>query len=471
MTVKHYDKEISLILESFHKILEHVEEGIHIVDFNGVTCLYNKAMSDIEGFTSEQVIGKHLLEIFPDWQIENSTLLTVLSTGEPIYAMNQQYLNLKGKHITTLNTTLPLKSKGQIIGAMEIARNLTTVSHMSAQIIALQQALFKPNAEAKIKKQYDFNQMIGNTEIFDKARKAAIFAAASQSNVLLFGETGTGKELFAQSIHSGSRRCEKPFIAQNCAAIPETLLEGILFGTTKGAYTGAVDRPGLFEQANGGTLFLDEINNMPISLQVKLLRVLQEKVVRRIGGLKEVPVDVRIISATNELPEILLAQGLLRRDLFYRINVLYIPLPSLSERKSDISLLAKYFISHYNDILEKNVEDIDPDFLGHLMNRRWLGNVRELQNVIEVAMNATPNEERVLKANKFLPEMIFPSDLQSLDTEVVVTDLNGTVEAYERKLILQALLNANYNVSKAARALNVSRQNLQYKINKYKLEL
>ena len=297
-------------------IFNAIEEGIHIIDYSGRTILYNKAMEEIEGLSQKQVIGKHLLDLFPDWTRENSTLLTVLESGKSIVNREQNYLNFRGKNIRTINTTLPIVENGKTIGAVEIAKNITMVNDMSEQIIELQQKLIKPLKKEAGIRHYHFEQLIGKNDKYLEAIKIAKRASKSISSVLIFGDTGTGKELFAQSIHYGSERNVRPFIAQNCAAIPETLLEGLLFGTSKGSFTGAQDRPGLFEQADGGTLFLDEVNSMSWALQAKILRVLQENYVRRVGGNRDIPVDVRIIAATNEDPELLIQAGQFRKDLY-----------------------------------------------------------------------------------------------------------------------------------------------------------
>ena len=467
-------------------ILNNIEEGVHIVDGHGITRVYNRAMSEIEGFEKEHVVGKHLLAVFPDWTSQNSTLLTVLSRGVPIENKQQHYVNLKGRHITTLNTTLPIYDDETLIGAIEIARNLTTVSHMSEQIIALQQQLLMPKRDVVVQEHYHFQMLTGLSEIYVKAKETAIMAAKSTSNVLIYGETGTGKELFAQSIHYGSDRSDKPFIGQNCAAIPENLLEGILFGTMRGAFTSAVDRPGLFEQAQGGTLFLDEINSMPISIQVKLLRVLQERKIRRVGGLKDIPVDVRIITATNEHPDILLKEALLRRDFYYRINVIYIAIPKLSQRRSDIPLLVKGFLAKYAKQYRKKVNQLSEELMADFLEYQWVGNVRELQNFIEVGVQSLSEEELILghehlplhlnallKQDYPLINQPFQGDdnsetikYQVANEKVQCNDLNAYLSLVEADLIKRALKKYNGNISKTALALNVSRQTLQYKIKR-----
>lgn len=467
--------ENKLISASMQKILHDIEEGIHIIDAKGVTRVYNKAMEKIEGLGRVQTIGKHLLDVFPNWTIENSTLLTVLDTGKPLKLQKQSYMNLKGENISTINTTYPIIINDKIIGAVEIASNTTKVDHMSSKILDLQQRLLSPEIKAdKAVHGYTFDSMIGQDRHFISCIKLAKNATRSSSSVMIFGETGTGKELFAQAIHHGSERGDKPFIAQNCGALPENLLEGILFGTSKGGFTGAVDRPGLFEQANGGTLFLDEINSMDRPLQVKLLRVLQESYVRRVGGLKDIPIDVRIVAASNESPSALLSSEAFRNDLFYRINVISIHIPPLRKRVEDIKLLANYFVDTFNEGLNKDVWMISQELMASFEKYPWQGNIRELRNFIETAMNLV-GDEHVLSI-EHLPayyEELLDYGL-NLEPDLAV-DLSEGLPAYlmqvERQILEKAMYEADYNVSKASLALRVSRQNLQYKLKKFNIQM
>jgi len=462
-----------LILASMQKILHDIEEGIHIVDVDGVTRVYNKAMEKIEGLGRAQTIGKHLLDVFPNWTIENSTLLTVLKTGKPLQLQKQSYMNLRGQKISTVNTTYPIMLNEKIIGAVEIASNTTKVEHMSSTILDLQQKLLNPVAHnGEGLNSYTFDSLIGQDKTFLNAIKLAKTASKSSSSVMIFGETGTGKELFAQSIHNESSRSGQPFIAQNCAALPENLLEGILFGTSKGGFTGAVDRPGLFEQANGGTLFLDEINSMNPSLQVKLLRVLQESYVRRVGGLSDVPIDVRIIAASNELPKELLNSSSFRNDLFYRINVITIQIPPLRNRPEDVKLLANYFIDEFNDKLSKDVWMMSEDLMLHFENYPWRGNIRELRNFIETAMNLVADEHVLSKEHLpvYYEELLdFSHGLDRTSNVDLSEGLNPYLESLERNLIEQEFVLQERNITKTAEKLKLSRQNLQYKLKKYEL--
>lgn len=456
-------------------ILHHADIGIHVIDNNRKTVIYNDVMAKLEGLEKEQVLGRDILDIFPSLNEETSTLIKVLHSGDPILNSTQTYLNYKGQRITTINSTIPLyNDDNEIIGALEISNNITHIKNLSDQLIELQSELkskksLSKNPKDKIRK-YNFQDIIGVSEAILKAKKIAKKASNSNSSVLIYGDTGTGKELFAQSIHYGGIRANKPFIAQNCAAIPEALLEGILFGTEKGGFTGAIEREGIFEQANGGTLMLDEINSMSLPLQAKLLRVLQEGYIRRVGGTKDIAVDVRIIATTNEPPFESLKKGTLRKDLFYRLNVIFIHIPSLTERKEDIPILVDHFISKYNRILGKKVEAISNDVLNQFMAYTWPGNVRELANVIEGAMNIVDEGESILTKNDFISSMHIIKSMSyrnPFEFESRNRSLPVILEEIERDLVLSALENNNYNITKAAQELGIKRQTLQHKMKKF----
>ncbi len=468
----------NVLMTILQKILESIDEGVHVIDRNGFTILYNKSMAELEGMSIDEVMGQKFLYVFPDMDTESSTLLKVLKTEKSILNQSQVYLNKQKKKITTINSTIPLYYEDEIIGAVEIARNITKIKELSDEIMRLQQSLIKP-ASTKKKNQisyYTFENLKGESPSFLKALRMARKAAKSSSSVLIYGETGTGKELFVQGIHYASERKEHPFIAQNCAAFPESLLEGILFGTTKGSFTGAIDRPGIFEQANGGTILLDEINSMGIDLQAKLLRVLQEGYVRRVGGLKDIPVDVRIIATPNEAPEDLLFQNIIRKDLFYRINVINIVIPPLRERKEDIDTLTEYFINKHNRALGKTIKGIENECKEAFHQYGWPGNIRELENAIEGAINLTVSETE-LKKDDF-PEYLFreaekkfAQAQNSLHFEVdTPSHLNELMEKIEVTYIKKALATTNGNISQAANQLGIKRQTLQHKIKKFKMQ-
>ncbi|MGM0378939.1 MAG: sigma-54 interaction domain-containing protein [Bacillota bacterium] len=461
-----------LINQRMKNILRYVNEGIHIVNSEGKTIYYNKAMEKIEGINRKKVLNKHVLDIYPNWKKENSTLLTVLKYGNEIVKKKQSYINLKGEKINTINTTLPLYENEKVVGAIEIASNYTEVSNMSNQIIDLQKKLVDGAKDDDFNHQYyTFDDIIGRDKNFLKALKYAKKASQKSSSVLIYGETGTGKELFAQSIHSASDRKNKPFIAQNCAAIPNSLLESLLFGTKKGSFTDAKDRQGLFEQADGGTLFLDEINSMSKELQAKLLRVLQEKYIRRIGGQKDIPIDVRIIAATNTKPNELLENNTLRKDLYYRINVVGIYLPPLRERKTDIDVLVNHFIDEFNEKFSKDIWMISEEVKRLFKNHKWDGNIRELENVIESSMNFVDFDHVIRKEH--LPPHFLDKCRSNKKQESILIDEIGKLpdflDGLEKKIIKKQYKKNNENTTQTAKDLGVSRQSLQYKLNKYDL--
>lgn len=475
-------KKEQLLLQCVQNILHEIEEGVHIIDDTGRTVLYNQAMEAIEGLEQDKVVGKHLLDVYPGWAVENSTLLMSQRLRAPITKDIQNYVNFEGRSITTKNITFPVFDPDQrLIGSIEIAKNYTNVSRMSDQIQSLQTRIASASESQQVTeyKYYQFDDIIGRDKELLKAVRYAKKAAESDSSVLIQGETGTGKELFAQSIHSSSKRRNKPFIAQNCAALPDTLLEGILFGTTKGSFTGAENKAGLLEQANGGTLFLDEINSMSEALQAKLLRVLQEGYVRRVGGNKDIHIDVRVIAASNVDLLQMLKENKFRKDLFYRINVIHINIPALRERKEDIPLFIDYFIRYYNKHLGKDVWMIANDLKELFMTYSWRGNVRELKNFIESSMNLIDDEHVVTREH-------LPGHMEDLlgikrsieDFDVFEDfvhfseddDLNAQLEKLERALINRYLKRNHGNLSKTAIQLKISRQNLQYKLKKFGIE-
>lgn len=239
---------------------------------------------------------------------------------------------------------------------------------------------------------FTFDHIIGDSKAIQSIITEGKRVIRTSSSILLVGETGTGKELFAQSIHNESQRSTKPFISQNCAAIPDTLMESLLFGTNRGAFTGAIDKSGLFEEANGGTLLLDEINSLSPALQAKLLRAIQEKTIRRIGGTQEKEIDVRIIATINEDPLEAITHNRLREDLYYRLSVVTLCLPPLRERKEDIPALVQHFIEKYNIQFGLSVTDVDVHVREFLYAYDWPGNVRELEHIIEGSMNLVEDE-------------------------------------------------------------------------------
>lgn len=450
-------------------ILNELNEGIHVIDAQGNTIIYNQKMMELESMQRDEVLNKHLLDVFQFHEGQDSTLLQALKGKKTTY-LKQSYFNDKGKQITTINKTFPIMEGGKCIGAIEIANDVTNVERM-----------INDNLNKKGNTRFTFDSIIGTSlatkEVLDNAQKAS----RTSSSVLIVGETGTGKELFAQSIHNASARSSGPFISQNCAALPDTLIESLLFGTTKGAFTGAIDRPGLFEQAEGGTLLLDEINSLSPLLQAKLLRVLQERVFRRIGDMKDKEANVRIIATMNEDPIDAIANNHLRRDLFYRLGVVTIFIPSLRERREDIPLLVDHFIQKYNRLFHMKVQTVCDDVKAFCMSYDWPGNVRELENVIEGAMNLAEHEQ-VLHYSHLPLNSLMRNARAKIESPLALSSswsaplaeksgerLKPQMAETEKTFILKIIEKNGGNLSKSAAELGISRQSLQYRLRKYQL--
>ncbi|WZL74312.1 sigma 54-interacting transcriptional regulator [Clostridiaceae bacterium 35-E11] len=450
-------------------------DAILIVDNKGkivYSARYNPRFD--EDFYNK-IINTNYLEAYPTLASEESTITQCLAQGAPVYKNNQVFYDYAGRLFNTQNLTIPIIQSGKVLGAVELSKDITRIQDLSEKHKKVQsvEAYLIKNANHNRKysnAKFRFEDIITqNREMLENINKAKLIAD-SPSSVLIYGETGTGKELFVQSIHNQSSRRSMPFIAQNCAALPETLFESILFGCVKGAFTGAEDKQGLFEIADGGTLFLDEINSMSMNLQAKLLRVLQDGVVRRIGDAKDRKVDVRIIAAMNMEPMDAINKRYIREDIFYRLSVTSIKLTPLRKRKEDIPLFVDYFIKKYNTVLKKRVKGISKEVETLFYIYHWPGNVRELQHVIEGAMNIVKGGNIEMKhlpvyLSETAENVSFYEEIEDIQP------LNEVVEVVEKKMILKALEKAGGNVSKAGKLLNLPRQTLQYKITKYKIEI
>ncbi|MDH8679226.1 sigma 54-interacting transcriptional regulator [Fusibacter bizertensis] len=467
-----------LTLEHVKIMLEYISDGVQIVDGKGnlIYCNHNSALLD--DINIEESIGKHITEIYPSLKEDESTLLKVLTTQLPILNREQTYRTYKGKSIATINSTLPIINDGVVAGAIEISRDITSYKELSEKVIDLQSKVAGKNSEElgtnrMLKHGFRFEDIITAHSEFNRVKAIAMKAATTDIAVLIYGETGTGKELLTQAIHNNSRRKNKPFIAQNCAALPGSLLEGILFGTVKGGFTGAVDRPGLFELADTGTLFLDEINSMPQELQAKLLRVLQDGKIRRIGDTKERLVDVRIVAATNIEPNLAIDLGLIRRDLYYRLNTVTLWIPKLSDRKEDIPLLTKYFIKKYNGLLYRGIKGTTPEVMKLFLNYPWEGNVRELEHVIEGAVNFVDGDLISIEDLPYNLKKYYEKNNEKPSDKTVIDPDEGLIASLykaEIELIHHAMIQSEGNIALAARLLKIPRQTLQYKLKKYKIE-
>jgi arginine utilization regulatory protein len=475
----------------FLPVFDAFDEGIIITDTDGHIVFYNEAQAAIDDLRPGKVIGNRITDIYRlDWR--DSMIFQCMEAKAPIIGRLFFYRTRQGKLANTIHSVFPLHADGALVGAVCFVKNYNLLEKVMSGVSTL-----SPNTPPEMANgtRYQFTDIVGVDKNFLHALTMARLAAETNSPVMLFGETGSGKELFAQGIHNTSPRKKKPFVGINCAAIPDTLLEGLLFGTVKGAFTGAVDKQGLFEQADGGTLFLDEINSMPIGLQSKLLRVLQEKKIRRVGASGEVPVSVKIISSVNIPAHRAIRERQLRMDLFYRLAVVYIAIPPLREQPEGIETLTRHFIFKNNLALDKQVRGVSEPVMQFFRSYHWPGNVRELEHLIEGAMN-TIGPLTTLRISHLPPHLLLdqvrdedpplnalPAEPSKKETDEAagiptaemarpgtgVRDLRQQRQEKERKMIDEALTAAGGNVSKAARMLNVSRQLVHYKMRKYGL--
>ncbi|AOT70756.1 sigma-54 interaction domain-containing protein [Geosporobacter ferrireducens] len=437
-------------------------DGAIITDEKGVILYYSNFRTDLYDLKLKEIVGKTILEIHPEMKEEDSSIMKVLKDGVPIYDHIETLTTPHGQEITNIYSTLPIIQNGKIIGAIDLSRCIAEGNQRKNIVLPKYEVDGSENL-------YHANDIITTSSKMKGIKQLIPRIANTDSSVLIYGETGTGKELIAQSIHTGGNRISKKFISQNCAAIPTTLLESILFGTVKGSYTGAEDRPGLFESANGGTLFLDEINSMDMVMQVKILKAIEEKKITRIGDNKPIYVDVKIISAVNEDPYGCVKLKKLREDLFYRLNTVQIDIPPLRERIADISYLTDYFIAVYNSKMNKNVLGVTEEVKEIFEYYNWPGNVRELRNIIEGAFNIIGS--RFIQKENLPQYLISRYDRESERLEACNRNLSlaEKVELYEKRLIMAAL-DSSPSVTAAADKLKISKQALNYKLTKYGLK-
>lgn len=442
----------------FKDIIEFAYDGLVVVDKDGYVQMLSQPYADFLGVDQESSIGKHVTKV-----IENSRMHIVAKAGKEEIADLQK---IKDNYIIATRT--PMLKEGKVVGAVGkiLFKNVGQLSALSKRINSLETELkkYKGVFQERNKASYTFERMIGKSPAFLEAKAQARKAAKGDSNVLILGESGTGKELFAHSIHNDSRRSMGVFIKVNCAAIPADLLESELFGYEEGSFTGAKKggKIGKFEAADAGTIFLDEIGELPLHMQVKLLRVLQEKEVERVGSTRSIPIDVRIIAATNRNLEEMVRKGDFRLDLYYRLKVMQINVPLLKERTEDIKILVSHFLEKYQTLMKKRVQGISDRALRLLGLYSWPGNIRELENTIERALNIVDEEKIIMPEH--LPEEITgykkPSSLRSL-AEII--------EETERNTIMDCLSMMNGNKSEVAKQLGISRTTLYEKMNKYGL--
>ncbi|QSB50138.1 sigma-54 interaction domain-containing protein [Parageobacillus toebii] len=452
-------KEMRMMLEA---IIHSSEEAISVVDEHGNGILINPAYTRITGLTEEEVIGKPATADIAEGE---SMHMQVLKTRRPVRGV---CMKVGPKNRDVVVNVAPIIVDGVLKGSVGVIHDVSEIQRLTAELNRARQII--RTLEAK----YSFADIIGTSEGIKVAIEQAKVAAKTPVTILLRGESGTGKELFAHAIHNASDRKYNKFIRVNCAAIPETLLESELFGYEEGAFSGAKrgGKRGLFEEANNGSIFLDEIGELSANTQAKLLRVLQEGEIVRVGGTKPIPINVRVIAATNVNLEKAIAEGTFREDLYYRLNRMPIYIPPLRARKEDIPALCQHLIQKLNQDYGRNVEGVTSAALDLLLAYDWPGNVRELENVLGRAMIFMKFNEVMIDVHHIPPLDISRADSSphKNEKETEIRPLEEMVEQYEASIIKQALRKYNNNKTATARALGISIRNLYYKLEKYNID-
>ena len=459
------------------------DQGVLMTDETGTLIFFNSAQASIDRLSPADMLGKKIYDVYR-YHNDSSTCMRVLQHGRPIINYALSYESRNANVGNTIHSVFPLYKKGKIAGTICFVKDYNILERSIPDFLEP-----KNNERFAEGTKFTFASIIGSAPAFVNAVCTAKMAANSPSPVMLYGETGTGKELFAQAIHNFHYDNQQNFIDINCAAIPESLMEGLLFGTVKGAYTGAIDRAGLFEAANGGTIYLDEINSMPLAMQAKLLRSLQEKKIRRVGSLDNIPLNCKVICSVDKDPKQLVKSGNFRMDLFYRLAVVYIPIPALRERLVDIEELGRHFLQKYNSMLCKNLKNVSPEVIDFFWNYSWPGNVRELEHIIESAVNmASSSDDTLTLEHCYIANLLGITEesdnADDFETPPAKSGLGIPVPnkpagarqsltdasvALESKKIVEALRHCHGNIAMSARHLAISRQLLNYKIKKYGL--
>jgi PAS domain S-box-containing protein len=431
----------------FEAVLRSISDGVFTIDLNGIITCFNRAAEEITGVTREEAIGKPCHTIFRTELCKDACALRyTMEHDTPIVDLMVYIKNATGEEIpVSISTALFRNESGEVVGGVETFRDLRQVEVL----------------RKKVQESYTFRDIVSKSAAMREVLEKLPAIAAADSTVLLTGESGTGKELVARAIHDLSERAQGPFVPVNSAGIPDTLMEAELFGYEAGAFTGAVKtKPGRFARAENGTLFLDEIGELPMLLQAKLLRVIQERTYEPLGGVQLVRANVRIVAATNQDLDQMVAKRAFRGDLYYRINVVRIELPPLRERTGDIPLLTDYFIRSMSAERSKRIGGISPKALSILMQHDWPGNVRELQNAIEHGFVLAPGPWIDVE---HLPASLTPASVARSD--------DVTLEDAERSFIISALERNHHNREATARQLGIHKTTFFRKVRKLGIQL
>jgi len=431
-------------------ILDSISEGVFTVDLDWRITFFNRAAEEITGIERQEAIGKQCRDVLRADVCETGcTLAATMQNGTPVMNKAVHIIDAEGKKkAVTISTALLKDTKGKVIGGVETFRDTSAIEELRKQIEG----------------RYSFEDIISQSHKMQNLFAILPNIAESNTTILIEGESGTGKELFARAIHNLSFRKDKPFVAINCGALPDTLLESELFGYKAGAFTDAKkDKPGRFALAEGGTVFLDEIAEVSSSVQVKLLRVLQDKTYEPVGGTASIKANVRIITATNKKIDELVKEKKFRDDLYYRINVMKLELPPLRNRKEDIPLLVEHFIGRFNRLHNKNICCVTNDVTAALLSYNYPGNVRELENIIEHCFVLCEGEIIELK---HLPSSVLPTS----KTESDKRDAPISIKQMEIVLIKDALRRSKGNKTNAAKELGINKSTLFRKLKAFKIK-
>ena len=454
MKLEYSYRKLKIVNEQFYKITESISEGIIGVDNQGAVTSMNRFARKLLGYSGKGIQNMHISDILSiDSQKD---IISAINKGREYQEEEVDFTTKMGRNKTCIVNVTPIK----LFSSMDSGGGVITFRENKV-VLSMINKIVGANAR------FTFDDIFGKSDNITHSIKLATIAAKTDATILLQGESGTGKEMFAQAIHNASRRRDRPFVFLNCGAIPRDLVSSELFGYVEGAFTGAKrgGHPGKFELADGGTIFLDEIGDMPMDAQISLLRVLEDRKVVRVGGHDVIPINVRVIAATNKDLKNEVELGKFRSDLFYRINVMPIFISALRERKGDIKTFIDYFCEKFSESNEKHIKKISESFYEGMINYNWPGNVRELQNVMQLVLNVAENN--TVLSGKNLPSYI--SEKEN------ITELSGmrqifTLEQIEKNAIIQTLIDVNDNMAAASRILGIGRSTLYRKMEKYDIK-
>ena len=469
-------RELEDRVYSLEAIIRHVSEGVILTDRDCRITVFNPAKEKMEQMKAEDVLGRISWEAYSHSNREISEHQQVFDTGVPILNAYRPHAYVGEVPIYIYYSTYPVVRDGEILGVYSISRNESLLRDLLYETIEHKRGLYREEEERGEERalakgtKFTFADFVACSPQIKQLIRDAQTIAGLDASILITGETGTGKEVLAQGIHNFGRE-DKRFVAVNCAAIPDTLMESTMFGSVRGAFTGAVDSQGLLRAAEDGTLFLDEINSMSTAMQAKLLRALQERRVRPVGSMEEYPIRCRLICASNEPAQELIQGKLMRQDLFYRISDFILTIPPLRERKQDILELAQMFIHQYNREFHKHVTGMSDRLQACLQAGAWRGNTRELERVMRGLMLRVPEVESVLDLQKEVASLL---GLESAaggpePSYLETTDLQATLRQIQSEIISYRLGKNNGNISQTARDLGLQRQNLSQRMKRLEL--